>query len=176
MSDKFMDLFDESVDYPEPAIDPFPLGTLYCYVSQTLLDGMINYIDIKAAYLITRYQSHSRNIASAGAFLEAGAIHSRLGSMGDDLLILGRPEGSMTWWFFWYDCDVSDCQMGRFDFFGVEDELLRRFHEFAEWRSWQLSDSYSGSSGREGDSLLENKGHKPAIPIDPNSFKGWLSW
>ena len=180
-----MDLFDQVVEYPgDIAANPFPLGVLYSYVSSTLLNGMINYVDIQAAYLITRYRAHSKNVATAAKFNAGRDFHAQLSSMHDDLLILAQASAQddpAYWWFFWFDCDVSDCQIGRFRC-QVDDEqkaeLLACFAEWAETKSQVLSDSYASEMDdpEEDEDTSENKGGKPAIRLEPTAFRGWISW
>ena len=48
--------FKYGQEYPEKiAFDPLPWGHYWSYVSTTFLNGFINYVDIKAAYVLNRY-------------------------------------------------------------------------------------------------------------------------
>ena len=62
MSDGFWKYFDYSTDYPDNiGFDPLPLGTCYNYVSQTFLNGFINYVKIQKAFVLNRYIDWSMN-------------------------------------------------------------------------------------------------------------------
>lgn len=48
--------FYDQIDYPgEIAFDPLPINVVYNYVSNSFLNGFINYVEIVKAYTIGRY-------------------------------------------------------------------------------------------------------------------------
>lgn len=53
----FIKYFPESIEYPgdQLVFDPLPMGVQYLYVSNSLLDGFINYVDKIKAFVIGRY-------------------------------------------------------------------------------------------------------------------------
>jgi len=131
-SKEFMEkYFPDEVEYPhicggEPILEP---GRLWSYVSNTLLNGFLNYPTIVAGMLLTRYRSHSINSAGLDRFRLADSkklLHTDMDEwFEDDVHLLGRddlgrdynysdPKEPITYWYFWYDMDCSDCSIGRF--------------------------------------------------------------
>ena len=54
----FKSFFDSVVEYPKDvAYNPLPIGTHYTRVSDSILNGFINYVDIKRAWCLNRYLS-----------------------------------------------------------------------------------------------------------------------
>ena len=37
-----------------------------------------------------------------------------MGQFEDDVIILAYEKNTNAYWYFWFDCDVSDCSVGRF--------------------------------------------------------------
>lgn len=67
--------------------------------------------------------------------------HTNLNMFGDDVLVLARPEDEFGHWaselenmyyFFWFDCDVSDCFIGRFKTVDKEEEVISSFCEYVK--------------------------------------------
>lgn len=157
----FMDYFPLAVEYPEPADQPLKRGLLFSYISSTFLDGWINYVEMKRAWLITRYRAHAENVAKLAAFHADTPIHPNLGALGDDVFILARSKRG-DWWFFWYDCDVSDCCIGILSpWKDTDEQVLEAFDKFAADRH-----------GRENGAAE----HHPPLPIDVSKLRGWVRW
>jgi hypothetical protein len=96
--------------------------------------------------------------------------HTKISYFGDDVAILGRvpvneEHGTATreYVFFYYDCDVSDCMIGRFLTENAEEEVLQRFNTYAEWLGRQKAETWE-------DPLIKS------LPIPPAAFPGWISW
>lgn len=169
---KFMDYFSEQEEYPNPPVDMLPVGKLYSYISTTFLDGWINYVEIKSAFLITRYREHEQNVAAVDKFNEGGEFHTCLGKqLDDDVLILARAKSrdpfdidtdgcGPHWWFFWFDRDCSDSCIGRFETTDAEATIIERFTAHAH-------DCSRGMG-------YEHSGH-PALELKPDAFRGWIS-
>lgn len=88
------------------------------------------------------------------------SFHPKLNCFGDDVLILGRckndgnEEIKGMYMFFWFDQDVSDCCIGRFQTDDEESAVIEKFHTYAN-------------------KYLKYDAPSP-IPI--SFFKGWLSF
>jgi len=131
--------FKTTIEYPRNILaDPLPMNTLREYISSTFLDGFINYVEIKKAFVIGRYTKwdeepdndiHIMEPAGSREWktfkpktkLEAfnlltekdRVFHSNLDTaFSDDVLLLAKD--SDVWVFFWYDRDCSDSCIGRF--------------------------------------------------------------
>jgi len=184
----FLDKYfpDGSIQYPNPTLTMLEVGLYHTYLSSTFLNGWINYVTPLGASLITRYRAHSKNLDVAAKFHDPENVdfrhHTRLSLLGDDVVILACSEPDekhqflelppeKTYWLFWFDCDVSDCEIGRFRTTIPEPQLLEEFHEWAEQSSQGLSDEYSGN-----DNCQENRGGTPAIKLDVSRLNGWISF
>ncbi len=176
---KFMDYFSDQEDYPEPAVDMLPVDKLYSYISTTFLDGWINYVEIKSAFLITRYREHEQNVAAVAKFNGVDRqrydhidFNACLGKqLDDDVLILARAKDrdpfdtdvdgcGPHWWFFWFDRDVSDSCIGRFETTDADAIIVERFAAYAHEKSRGMG--------------YEHSGH-PALELKPSAFRGWIS-
>lgn len=175
-----------SLDYPDPTQTLLELGLWHTYLSSTFLNGWINYVTPIAASMITRYQGHSKNLEQVQKFHDPNDPefkgHTNLGRFGDDVLLLGcsnptdkhffiEPPPEKTYWLFWFDCDVSDCCIGRFRTDVPEEQIIADFREWANDLSLELSQGYSGN-----DCCEENQDSKPALHLDVKHFSGWISF
>lgn len=177
-SDEFgVRYLDETLEYPKDMPWNFRPGVFYAYVSSTMINGFINGLKPVAASVIGRYQEMDESLDRADnkrtkreqiEFFNAepGGSHTKLSQFGDDILMLGHvpdADGGHTseWGFFWFDCDVSDCCIGRFTTKDPEADVIRRFQDFADERSINMG--YCGSG-------------EPASKLDVTKFKGWISF
>jgi hypothetical protein len=84
-------------------------------------------------------------------------IHSCLGVFQDDVLVLFKhPSG--VYWFFWFDCDVSDCCIGRFTTDLPDVEVIQLFDRYV--MDWQA----------------QHRANTEARLIPRHYFNGWLSF
>jgi hypothetical protein len=176
---KFEDFFPDSLDYPSDAImdNEFMLvpGYLYCYIANTFLNGLINYVKPLKAFIIDRYSIDNDdrkvvlnlrinnewgdydfpNKESALAFLDSNhdyeIYHTNLNMFRDDVLFLGETE--KYYWHFWFDCDSSDCSVGRFEKTADQETVIALFTRYCVEHS-------------------ENKIHEFKL----DWIKGWISW
>ena len=151
--------FRDQVDYPNDVADVIlPPGVYYNYIANTFLDGFINYVQINSAWLISRYEkwhgvddvphrtiqvmdpprSYKWKEMSADKdarfkmLTEKGAMcNSQLRDFGDDVLILATSEAKQYFYLFWFDCDVSDCNIGRFKTEGLDKANV--VNDFDDW-------------------------------------------
>lgn len=172
------------IEYPDPTYTLLELGLWHTYLSSTFLNGWINYTKPLAARLVTRYQGHAAN-REAAEKMNAGefGFHTDLGKLGDDVFLLCYSEIDprkhvvpkdvvlRTYWLFWFDCDVSDCCIGRFQTETEEDQLVMEFEAWAEEMSQEYSRRYSGN-----EDCTENRDGKPSLMIETSMIKGWISF
>lgn len=185
MTEKFTDLFAIGIEYPGDKIGTqgiLPIGTLYSYVSHSFLNGLVNYGGKPLlAYVITRYQKwdepfeEPKQISIQGipqsfrtkrevfdALTEEGkGDHGHLGYFQDDVLLLTKIDS--VYWFFWFDCDVSDCSIGRFKTNLSEEQVKTLFEAYVK---------KSNAKFQSGDD--EPIEEARAIPL--HYFRGWLSF
>lgn len=116
-------MFNNELEYhTEDLVSFFNSGTIFHYVSSTFLDGYINYVKYIKVYLLEKYttQGEKYNEKIWKPFIESKQYHTKLYDLNDDILILGKTK--YHYYFFWYDCDVSDCSIGRQEIGELDDE------------------------------------------------------
>ncbi len=157
------DYFEDSVDYPDGvASDPIPYGTVWCYISSTFLNGFINYVEPIKVYQIDRYTAENEIIngktkAEWRKLVLEGkdqSVHCNLRMFRDDIVILSNI-GIGKYMFFYFDMDVSDCCVGRFETDDSEEEVAKSVVNWLEEQKEQ------------------NKKH---IDIQPNTESGIVGY
>jgi len=163
MSKTIFDYFTDRIEYPDDvAENPLPVGTLWEYVSHIILNGFINYVKPVKWYVLDRYEEEGDTISSIpvqdkGApgwkkwsgtkkelisVLNSGekeAYHFNLGNFSDDVLLLAESEQrnkdkfSNRYFFFWFDCDVSDCFIGQFETADSKEQVIKSFDNTLEY-------------------------------------------
>lgn len=174
--------FEHTVDYPkDKLLDILPWNTLWEYVASDFLNGFINYAQVISAVLVARYRKWDEklewevNIMEPpnsfqwtkfsgtkeevfNKLTEEGRVcHSKFSDFGDDVVVLSKIADK-KYILFWYDCDVSDCTIGRFETEVPEEDVKKDFRE------WLLR-----SDGWWCDFNEMSK----EIPL--HYFEGWLS-
>ncbi len=139
--------FYTHVKYPDVIAVMMKFGVLQSYVPATFLNAWINEVELDKAFLICRYESLENNTKSLEEFVKRDDFHTDLKELDDDVLILAHEKNRANKWFFWFDCDVSDCTIGRFHCL-KHDEVIRDFESFC----------------------------RKALEIPLNSIRGWISW
>lgn len=110
----FWELFPESEEYPDNLAERgAPQDTLYEYVSNTFLDGLVNYVEVFAIYVLAPgygvLSEYEEDIKEA-----LNETHTKFHEFGlIDTVLLAETGNSL--WVFWYNADVSDCTIGRCD-------------------------------------------------------------
>jgi len=189
---KFLDYFTQEVEYPDDvASNPLPLNVWWSYISSTFLNGFINYVDPIKVFVLDRYTRWTDDVDEIsireppGAFQwskfkgtkekvlelaseEGRVFHASLKMFDDDVVVLSRPKKSRNghqpggYVFFWFDCDVSDCCIGRFETEDSEEDVVAAFVEWVEWVSANTCAQYGGEgSARE---------------LPPHALSGWVSF
>lgn len=156
------DYFDDNVDYPnEVAHNPLPYGTVWCYISSTFLNAFINYVKPIKVYQLDRYECEDgtcevdyRDKGDYGAnwkkFTGTKAelrklvldekiqfTHTKLHLFSDDIALLAEIENNEEdskgrYMFFWFDCDVSDCCIGKFETTDTKEEVIQAMVNWLE--------------------------------------------
>jgi hypothetical protein len=120
--------FDHTVDYPDIAVnDILPCGELWWYVSDTFVNGFVNYSEILAAFIADErgYLTQDEIDAKAKRFNETlPDYHTKLCQFGTNVWLLGKSirrstrvtpgAPSEVFWLYYFNQDTSDCGVGRF--------------------------------------------------------------
>lgn len=174
----------DSVMYPRGMPWDFPLHVMQEYVSSSLLNGFINYGTVLSAWLINRYRSLDRPAPEWAAdedrgpkralvdkFLANERAHPNIGILDDDVLILTRCKHAdpkeVEYAFFWFDCDVSDCCIGRFKTDDPEADVVARFKAYVFEKNKAMGDSYGLNQGEEAE---------PPTELPVSRMNGWISF
>lgn len=162
--DKFMDYFTYHYDYPNPLSTSLE-NSLFEYVSSTYLNGLINYVDIKKGFVIHRYTAPSEEKLAALNEMYL-MYHSNLYSCQDDVLLLCKiKESDDCYMLFWFDCDVSDCIVGKFYTKDSYELVLSKFLDYVYDRNIEMLNTY-------GADFLKVSPYE----IDVTKLKGWKSF
>lgn len=176
------DYFNNSIDYPtEVAHNPVPYGTIQCYISSTFLNGMINYVKPISCFVLDRYTADDENIGDVTKKELINAIisgekemyYTNMNCFNDDIVLLAEIETNEEddkgrYMFFWFDCDVSDCCIGKFETTDTKEEVVQSI------RNWLdvCKEEYKGKIFEEGcDNGILNYSE---LPI--SFLNGWLKF
>lgn len=168
----FLKYFPDSQEFPGGNYlrdEILPFGELWEYVSSSFLNGFINCGKPILATVVSRYNkadevlefsdsNYQTKRQAISNFLSNSKFHAPL-SFGDDIWIVSKVENDNGHYyiFFWCDCDVSDCCVGRFKTKDSEEEVKKYF----------LSEANRFSQNENGENSIE-------IPV--NTLKGWLKF
>jgi hypothetical protein len=112
---KFDDLINNVIEYPnEELLNGIENNTMYRYVSNFFVNGIINYVDIYYAITIKRYVGGCKlnfDTTITNELDQQGRYHTEYNKLSDDVLVLAGTENEL--WMFWSDRDVSDCKIFR---------------------------------------------------------------
>lgn len=145
------DYFEMAFDYPQAvAHDPLPYGTVWNYISSTFLNGFINYVSPVSVIVLDRYTPGTKDLSAEGISIKDKGVpfqwhhwmgtkaglatalingekemyHTHMNCFQDDIVVLAKIEGG-GWMFFWFDCDGSDCSIGRFNTTDPEEHVIQ---------------------------------------------------
>ena len=171
MSDKktIMEYFHDEVDYPrDVALNPLPMNIFWLYISHTFLNGFINYVVSLKIYVLDRYEDDKTD-----AILNLPKqSHTKLSQFGDDIIVLGKIEsdepGPNKYMLFWFDMDVSDCGIGRFETTDTNDTV---FEALVNWLEEQKLENKGKVFEKHYDNGLLNFYELPTSFIE-----GWVSF
>jgi len=194
------DYFEDNIDYPsQVAHKLLPYGTVWCYVSSTFLNGIVNYVKPINCFVLERYTRADEDIGdrnfrvcNKGEFgkwhkwegtkkelieaFTAGEIelcHTDMSCFGDDIALLAEIEaneadGKGRYMFFWFDCDVSDCCIGRFETTDTKEQVAQAM---VNW----LDESKEGNKGKIVEEGCDN-GIVNYTELPISFLKGWLEF
>lgn len=194
------DYFDDNIDYPNEVVhNPIPYGTVWCYISSTFLNGIINYVKPISCFVLDRYTADDENVSdrnftvcNKGEFGkchkwegtkkelikaittgEKEMYHTDMNCFGDDIALLAEIEtneedGKGRYMFFWFDCDVSDCCIGKFETTDTKEEVVQSMINWLD----ESKEENKGKTVEEGyDNGIVNYSE---LPI--SFLKGWLKF
>ncbi len=194
------DYFEDNIDYPsEVAHKPLPYGTVWCYISSTFLNGIINYVKPISCFVLDRYTADDENIGDGNFTVcnkgefgkwhkwagtkkelitaitsgEKEMYHTDMNCFGDDIALLAEIEtneedGKGRYMFFWFDCDVSDCCIGKFETTDTKEDVIQSMKNWLD----ETKEENKGKIVEEGyDNGIVNYSE---LPI--SFLKGWLKF
>ena len=174
------DYFEDSEDYPSEIVhNPLPYGTVWCYISSTFLNGIINYVTPISCYVIDRYTADDEVVREGFTKRElinsivSGENHQvNLHCFQDDIIILAKiktnEKDDGKYIFFWFDCDVSDCCIGKFE---TEDSQKDVINSVKNWLDERKEENKDFSIQPNMDNGILNYTELPL-----SFLKGWLSF
>jgi len=115
LNDFIKEYFTECVDYPaeDQLCDDGVLdGVLYDYVSNTYLDGFINYLGKLTVFLLPDNTQAVTDIGIQELEEVFKGYNTKLYDIGYEILVLG--ETKKFFWILNYNPDNSDCAIGKF--------------------------------------------------------------
>lgn len=218
---KFKNYFNTSQhgDFERNTYDILPQNTMIEYISNTFLNGFINYVTPIKGYVLNRYVDwyksennailirttsktvqnqdprifkteqcyvdelpgyenehwhyytfkNKKNILDIFNEDPALCCHTDLSMFNDDIVILAKrkidnlpPE----YWFFYFDCDPSDCHIGRFLTNDSEEEIVVNFSECINNLDFSNEELY----------LDNNKIDERAKELNITHLNGWIKF
>ncbi len=109
--------------------DILPSGVLLEFASPDVLNGYINYVDLRAVITERDPEEDERYISISNRF------YTHFHEFGTVIHVVG--SSAQYWWYFCYDIDASDCAIGR-----VEREKVE-LDDIVEWiEKSRLSGNY----------------------------------
>lgn len=138
----FRDFVSEAEEYPgAKLLNGLEHGVFYCYVSSSYLEGIVNYTKPIAGVLLERYNVLNRTKAESiiDTRVKKGIGHPSLEAFEDDVLLLCTPDSTSEadgdpneYYVFWFDRDVSDCCVGRFNSTDTREQVIADFKTWVE--------------------------------------------
>ena len=141
------DYFDEHIDYPTEVVhNTLPYGTVWCYISSTFLNGMVNYTKPVKLFALERYTASDKivqdNLTKKDVIdniIENSSTfyNINLSIFRDDVVLLSEIETNdeddkNRFMFFWFDCDLSDCCIGKFETTDTKEEVCQSIIDWLE--------------------------------------------
>ncbi len=164
---KFMDLFTEHYEFPNLAdvsviSKDENTGILFEYVPNSYLKGYVNSVKLIAGYGVTRYTS------IADKNIDLIYINSNISDYDDDVVLLAKSDEGL-YYFFYFDCDVSDCMIGTLNYKNMkQEEVVSLFDEWAKEHNKYMFTRYTRENEKPDDT-------NTLFKIDVKRLKGWIS-
>ena len=159
----FVCYFNDVHEYPDISsipllVDDIGDGMLFEYVSNTFLLAYINNVEIIKGYGIHRYEYPSDKDINL-IYEPDGSV--KLQEWNDDFLFLAKSRSKEnSYFYFWFDCDVSDCCIGNFMTDDPIEDIIGNFDDFVG----------------DFDSVAKYTGMKPPAPILLEKINGTIKW
>lgn len=117
------EIYPETYEYPsrELLLEGPKDGQWFEYVSNTYLNGFINYTEILVGFIIKRYADENYDYYKVAEDLKT-SYHTNFSKLEDDIIIISKGAGS--YWYFWNDRDCSDCIIARTEINQSEEEFI----------------------------------------------------
>jgi hypothetical protein len=132
------DYFRYNISYPrEVAHNSLPYGTVWCFISSTFLNGIVNYVKPISCFVLDRYTSCDKNISNRGVSVrnkgEFGKWHKWHGTKKE--LITAIISGEKEMYHTNMDCFGDDITLlaeietdekdnkGRYMFFWFDSDI-----------------------------------------------------
>jgi hypothetical protein len=115
LSDFLDEFFDTSYEYPEDdklCDEGIVNKVLYDYVSNTYLNGFINYLGTLTIFLLSDSNAITDEEISEYS-IDFESSHTDLSELATKILVLG--ETTKFYWILIYNPDNSDCAIGKFE-------------------------------------------------------------
>jgi hypothetical protein len=194
---KIWDYFEEKIEYSKDiAHNPIPYGTVWTNVSSTFLNGFINYVKPIACFIADRYTDpdtligNDLSVCNKGEFQkwhkwegtkkeliakissgEKEVYHTKLNCFEDDVIVLAEIESEEgkkgRYMFFWFDRDVSDCSIGKFETSDKKEDVIE---SVINWLDETKNENYIFQENTES-GIVNYK----QIPAD-KLMKGWIKF
>lgn len=194
MTKKIWDYFVDTIEYPKEIIDnPIPYGEAWTYVSNTFLNGFINYCTPIACYVVNRYTPETEDISDNKVYIrkhddtksnefvgtkkelidlfiqdKLDIYHTTLSCFSDDIVIIAKVEEreSNKYIFFWFDMDVSDCSIGKFK---TDDSQEQVIESVENW----LTEEFKNNKEHEAEHTIESSGY---FKLPLSFLSGWIKF
>jgi hypothetical protein len=189
MKTTIFDYFDKHIEYPENiASNILPYGTLWSYVSDSILNAFINYVKPFGIYVLNRYRTEDSKVSCRvhtpgqcdwydfnGTKIELitklkskqiDIYHTKLGCFDDDVIIISEITPG-SYMFFWFDCDVSDCMIGRFITSDTKEQI---YQSILTYLSNTCADNTNGMITEDTECLCGWN------ELPPDILSGWVSF
>lgn len=153
--------YNQSYTNPYKTDRPFDYGVIYMYVPHFILDGIVWSLQYLRCYVMCRYtQDDIQELQKRVSLFNKNEpkMHTELSYFEDDVFILGYEDKTNSYWCIYYDCDTSDCVIGRLkiDCLSKED-VIKDFDSYIQ-------------------ELPEHTDIATTLSVDTNKLVGYVHW
>lgn len=123
--DIWRSLFHEYYEYPDSdlLLNAPKDGDCFAYVSNSYLNGFINYVKIIGAFALRRYNRDEKYDYRSEIEKIKNEPHCNFSKLiKDDVVVIAK--GANSHWFFWSDQDCSDCVIARTEIYYDDNVFL----------------------------------------------------
>lgn len=159
-----MKYFIKTIDFPNLQGDILKFNVLYDFVSSSWLNAFINNCELLQVIAIDRYEPIDSKKLKAMIDLDNGITTSNLSFLKDDIIVLGHINKD-EYIFFYFDYDISDCKIGRFQTSDSIEEIKSNVINYIANRL---------KPGEIKEYIDDGIKDYSILPI--KAFKGWLKY